>query len=78
MVINVKFKSIFVSTKSNLSKDGSKTYYSIGLENNGSVGMVNCSSEVFQEMVNRSKFTEVIFVGEYNDVYKSFRIISVE
>lgn len=80
MRIENKFETTVISTVGTPSKDGTKTYYKLGiLTNVGEVGMLPCSQECIDN-INVNKYTfpiKAVVTAEYNDAYNSYRVIGI-
>ena len=74
MKLKVNFKGVAINKKEEKSRDGQKTYYRMSIDQDGEAGTVGITEDIFNQV---ERFKEYDFVGEYNDMYKSFRIIGV-
>ena len=75
MKINLLAQNVKVLTKSaNPSKDGTATYYNIGIMCGSELGNISCSQEVY-DLVELDKVCDI--VGIYNSEYKSFKFEKV-
>lgn len=72
MKLRTKFKGTVINKKEEQSKDGSKVYYKMSIDQEGEAGTVSITQEVYEKV---EKFKEFEMLGEYNDMYKSFRVL---
>ncbi len=57
------------------SKDGQTTYYKLTVLQGAESGMLSCPEDVYNKVSDRKEY---IFDTQYNDEYKSFRIVGVQ
>jgi hypothetical protein len=57
------------------SKDGQTTYYKLTILQGAESGMLSCPEDVYNKVSDRKEY---IFDTQYNDEYKSFRILGAQ
>ncbi|MDO5836976.1 MAG: hypothetical protein Q4P17_10745 [Methanobacterium sp.] len=77
MKINLGARVLLINSSTNLSKDGTKEYYNVAVEQNGQAGTLSCTDEVYkflqsQENHCRFKFLDLHMV--YDDQYRYLRV----
>lgn len=67
-------KAEIIAKSTEQSKDGKTTYYRLTILQDTESGKLSCPEEVFEKVDNRREY---LFNMQFNDEYKSFRIIGV-
>lgn len=79
MKIVTTFNALVINTKSTeytRKSDGKESMmYQISFDQNGECGTVSCTEEVVKSV---ARLTDCELTAEYNDQYKTFRIISAK
>lgn len=81
MKINGSLEATVLSIVSTESKDGTKTYYKVGIMTNTSeVGMISASENVVQAINDSKKPLPFLakLMTEFNDQYESFRVVNID
>lgn len=77
MKTKVTFNAIGLSLKEESGKDGGK-FYKIAIDQDGEAGTLSMTEDAYKGIVqNFQKYKPTNFVAEFNDQYKSLRVIGV-
>ena len=78
MKINSNFDAIVLSKKENVTSEG-KHYFNLTvfIPETGEAGQLPCSESVFGDLKDNSLNKPIKLYSEYNDSFKSFRIVGV-
>lgn len=74
MKLNVQMKALVINKSSQKSEKNGNTYYGMNIATDDDAGRVSITEDVFNQIEGMKEYE---FVGEYNDVYKSFRVTQV-
>ena len=74
MKLESTMKAEVIAKSSDKSKDGQTTYYRLTILQGSESGKLSCAQDVYDKVENRKEYA---FITQFNDEYKSFRIIGM-
>lgn len=74
MKLDCTLKTEVIGKSKDVSKDGRTTYYRLTLMQDPEAGKLSCSEEIYDMVQKGSTYT---FKAQFNDEYKSFRLIDI-
>lgn len=77
MKTKVTFQAIGLSLKEESGKDGNK-FYKVAIDQDGEAGTLSMTEDAYKSIVSSfQKYKPTSFTAEFNDSYKSLRVIAV-
>lgn len=75
MKLESTMQAEIIAKSTDKSKDGQTTYYRLTILQGSESGKLGCPEEIYNKVENRKEY---IFNTQYNDEYKSFRIVGAQ